>query len=90
MIFNKTILKVFLNFFPNKLVTFDDIDLSWMNEKIKGKIKWKNNVYKKSMKNSKIHDDYLILQNVVSEVSDLISKSNGEYYNRLLARMNDP
>ena len=38
-IFNKTIINMFSNFVPNKLVTFDDKDLSWMTERLKEKIK---------------------------------------------------
>ena len=34
-IFNKTIMNIFSNFVPNKLVTFDDEDLSWMTQKLK-------------------------------------------------------
>ena len=34
-IFNKTIMNIFSNFVPNKLVTFDDKDLSWMTQKLK-------------------------------------------------------
>ena len=38
-IFNKTIINIFSNFIPNKLVTFDDKDHPWMTEKLKEKIK---------------------------------------------------
>ena len=38
-IFNKTIINMFSNFVPNKLVTFNDKDLSWMIERLKEKIK---------------------------------------------------
>ena len=38
-IFNKTIISIFSNFIPNKLVTFDDIDPPWMTERLKEKIK---------------------------------------------------
>ena len=44
-IFNKTIINIFSNFFPNKLVTFDDKDPPWMTEKLKKQIKWKQKVY---------------------------------------------
>ena len=38
-IFNKTIINIFSNFIPNKLVTFDDKDPPWMTKKIKTKNK---------------------------------------------------
>ena len=40
-------MNVFLNFTPNKLVTFDDRrNPLWMNDYVKGKIKLKNPLYK--------------------------------------------
>ena len=38
-IFNETIINIFSNFVPNKLVTFDDSDPPWMSDFIKNKIK---------------------------------------------------
>ena len=38
-IFNKTIINIFSNFIPNKLVTFDDKDPPWITEKLKEKRK---------------------------------------------------
>ena len=40
-IFNETLMNIFSNFTPNKLVTFDDSDPSWMNEFVKSEIKTK-------------------------------------------------
>ena len=37
---------IFLNFTPNKLITFDDRDPPWMNDFVKSKIKWENHLYK--------------------------------------------
>ena len=38
-IFNETIINILSNFVPNKFVTFDDNDQSWMNDSIKNNIK---------------------------------------------------
>ena len=45
-IFNEILMNIFSNFTPNKLVTFDDRDPPWMNDFVKSKIKWKNQLYK--------------------------------------------
>ena len=45
-IFNEILMNVFSNFTPNKLVTLDDRDSPWMNDFVKSKIKWKNQLYK--------------------------------------------
>ena len=44
-IFNETLMNIFSNFTPNKLVTCDDRDPPWMNDFVKSKIKWKNQLY---------------------------------------------
>ena len=44
-LFNKTLLNIFLNFIPNKIVVCDDTDPPWMNE-IKKMIKRKNCYFK--------------------------------------------
>ena len=44
-ILNNTLVNVFSNFVPNKLVTFNDKDLPWMSEHLKKKIKWRNKIY---------------------------------------------
>ena len=38
IIFNQTLIIIFLNYMANKLITFDDKDAPWMNESIKKKI----------------------------------------------------
>ena len=43
---NEMLIDIFLNFTPNKLITFDDRDPPWMNDFVKSKIKWENHLYK--------------------------------------------
>ena len=58
-IFNETIMNIFSNFVPNKLVTFGDSNPPWMNEFIKNKIKWKHQIYKTYIKNGCKDNDYI-------------------------------
>ena len=58
-IFNEILMNIFSNFTPNKLVTFDDRDPPWMNDFVKSKIKWKNQLYKIYTENGYKYDDYL-------------------------------
>ena len=44
-ILNNTLMNVFSNFIPNKLVTFNEKDPPWMSEYLKKKIKWRNKIY---------------------------------------------
>ena len=41
ILFNRTILNIFHNFIPNKIILCDDRDPPWMNEKIKQLIRKK-------------------------------------------------
>ena len=45
-IFNEILMNIFSNFTPNKFVTFDDRYPLWINDFVKSKIEWKNQLYK--------------------------------------------
>ena len=89
-IFNETIMNIFSNFVPNKLVTFDDSDFPWMNEFIKNKIKWKHRIYKTYIKNSRKESYYVKFQEATTLVSEVISRRKKEYQNHIALKLNDP
>ena len=89
-IFNETIINIFSNFVPNKLVTFDDSDPPWMSDFIKNKIKWKHQIYKIYQKNGHKNSDYFKLQEATSVVSELISRRKEEYQKQLALKLSDP
>ena len=49
-LFNKTLLNIFHNFIPNKIIVCDDRDPPWMNDEIKKMIKIKKLAISKSKK----------------------------------------
>ena len=71
-IFNEAILSIFSNFVPNKIITRNDKDPSWMNEKIKSKVKCKNQLYKVYIKNSRSEVDFLNLKDSIAELNELV------------------
>ena len=87
---NVTIATVSSNFVPNKILTFDDSDPLWMNELIKSKIKWKNSIYKNYQNSSTSSVDLGILQNAISEISELIYEMENNYYHQLARILIDP
>ena len=89
-IFNETIINIFSNFVPNKLVTFDDSDPPWMSDFIKNKIKWKHQIHKIYQKNGHKNSDYFKLQEATSVVSELISRRKEEYQKHLALKLSDP
>ena len=62
---------IFSSFTPSNSITFDDRDPPSMNDYVKGKIKWKSQLYETCAKNGWKCNDYFQLQeatNVVSQV----------------------
>ena len=89
-IFNEILMNIFSNFTPNKLVTFDDRDPPWMNDFVKSKIKWKNQLYKIYTKNCYKCNDYLRLKEATVLVSQVIAKRKEDYHNLIASKLNNP
>ena len=86
-ILNNTLMNVFSNFIPNKLVTFNDKDPPWMSEYLKNKIQWRNAEYLNENNES---IEYTTLQNVIGEVSELVCKSKDDYHKQLARKLTNP
>ena len=89
-IFNQTLMNIFSNYIPNKLITVDDKDPPWMNESIKKKIMAKKHACKSFNANKKNYDAYLKLQTISTELSEMILKRKEDYYCVLSHKLNDP
>ena len=89
-IFNQTLMNIFSNYIPNKLITVDDKDPPWMNESIKKKIMAKKHACKSFNANKKNYDAYLKLQTISTKLSEIISKRKEDYYCALSDKLNDP
>ena len=76
--FNTTLIDIFSNYIPNKYITVDDKNPPWMTEAIKNKIN-----LKKSLSRSK---NFIGIQNLAIEISELISIRKKEYYNKISQR----
>ena len=64
VIFNQTLMNIFLNYIPNKLITVDDKDPPWMNEYFKRKIMDKKSACKSFNTNNKNYDAYWELHTI--------------------------
>ena len=87
---NETILNVFRNYVPNKYITIDDKDPVWMNENIKSKIKAKNLLFKQYIQNGRFESDFVFLENLITEINELISLTRNLYYGNLAKKLNNP
>ena len=81
--FHDTILKTFRNFVPSKYITINDKDHVWMNEIIKSKMKAKNILYKKYIQNGRFESDFIFLENLITELNELISSAKTLHYENL-------
>ena len=88
ILFNRTILNIFHNFIPNKIILCDDRDPPWMNEKIKHLINKKKAIFQKQKESNTV--DHAILSNITLELSNAISFSKAKYHERLAIKLNDP
>ena len=73
-------MKIFSNFIPNKYVTFNDRDPPWINDFVKTKIKFENQLYNTNIKNGYKDTDYNMLQEAINGVSKIIGKRKEVYH----------
>ena len=67
-----------------------DGDRVWMNETIKSNIEVKNALYKKHIQNGGYESDFVFLENLISELNELIAPTKALYYkNKNLAKKLD-
>ena len=60
-----------------------------MNDYVKGKMKWTNQLRKKYAKNGYKCNEYFQLQEAANVVSQLISNNKQEYYNYMALKLNN-
>ena len=87
---NETILNVFQNYVPNKYITVDDKDPLWMNEIINSKIKTKNLLFNQYFQNARFESDFAFIENLITEINELISSTKNLYYENLAKKLNNP
>ena len=63
-------------------ITIDDRDLPWMNKKIKNKIKLNKSLHKSN--------NFIEIQKLSTEISDMILKRKEKYYHHLSLNLVNP
>ena len=72
-------MNIFCNYFPNKYVTINDKDLPWMAKATKDKINSKKSLF--------ISKNYIELQKLVTEISDITSMRKEKYYDHFSMKL---
>ena len=83
-------MSIFSNFITNKLDTFDDREPPWMNDFVKCKLKWKNQLCKIYIKYGYKCNDYLQLKKATVLVSQVTAKRKEDYHNIIASKLNNP
>ena len=81
-IFIIVLFNILSNYIPHKYITIDDRDPPWMTKWIKDKNNLKSTLYKSKQ--------FMELQNLSTEISDMISIRKEEYYVHLSKKLNNP
>ena len=82
-------MNVFSDYIPNKLITIDDKDPPWMNDKIKNKIKKRDMFYQQLKKYKSNFTDFDVMNELTSGLPLIISQRRDEYYSQLAKKLND-
>ena len=87
-LFNKTLLNIFHNFIPNKIILCDDKDPPWTNDGIKKLIKRKNWLFQCQGKSGNL--EYTSLNSITQDISNAVNSSKLKYHESLVVKPNDP
>ena len=81
---------MFRNYVPNKYITIDDKGPVWMNATIKNKMKVRKNLLKQYIQNGRFESDFILIERLGNELSDLICQTKALYYEKLAREPNNP
>ena len=87
---NDLFLNIYSNYIPNKTVLCDDKDPPWMINGIRTAIEVKNNAYKEYIRSGMRHNYYVRLENLTTELLNLIRDTETEYHSKLAAKLVNP
>ena len=77
---NDLLLNIYLNYIPNKTVFCDEKDPPWMTNGIRAVVEMNNNACKEYIRSGMRHNYYVRLENLTSELSNLIRDTKTEYH----------
>ena len=87
---NDSLLNICSNYIPNKTVLCEEKDPPWLTNGIRTVIEMKNNAQKKYIRSGIRHNYYVRLENLTTDVSNLIHDTKTEYHSKLVAILVDP
>ena len=89
-LFNMTLLNIFRNFIPNKMLKCNSKEAPWITKEIKTNLRKKTRLYKKFISNGYNTTDLNNLANQSRHCSELIDSSKKTHFRKLSSKLNDP
>ena len=86
----ETLLNIFSNFVPNKIITVKNKDSVWMTAGVKQLLLQKAKIYERYVKNGRTEEDFETLSAAQSRCKKAIKDAKKSYYTRLANSLNDP
>ena len=87
---SETILNVFANFIPNKIITVRSKDDVWMTAEVKRVLLEKGKIYERYVKRGRRQEDFETLCEAQSRSRKAVKDAKRAYYSRLADSLNDP
>ena len=89
-LFNITVINICKNYIPNKYLTFNGKDPSWLNDHKRLLIRKKNALFQEYLKDGRTVASYTNLQKSKAELTVAIRFSKSKYFKRLGDKLSNP
>ena len=89
-LFNEAVVNIVSNYIPNKFIICSDKDPPGLNDHIKRLINFRNETFKKYLKDGRPDSVYENLLIITWDLAEAVSSSKNVYYERLANKLNDP
>ena len=87
---NETLLNIFSNFIPNKIITVRPRQAPWITQSIKNFIRKKNRAYKTFIRNGQPEDRLEAITNMIAHGSKLIEDAKDKYFTKIGRTLSNP
>ena len=87
---NETLLNIFSNFIPNKIITVRPREAPWITQSIKNFIRKKNRAYKTFIRNGQPEDRLEAITNMIAHGSKLIEDAKDKYFTKIGRTLSNP
>ena len=87
---NETVLNIFSNFIPNKIITVRSRQAPWITQSIKNCIRKKNRAYKTFIRNGQPEDRLEAITNMIAHGSKLIEDAKDKYFTKIGRTLSNP